>query len=455
MIARTAFVSACVLVCAFGAVAQEAPAIEVPQYPIPENNAWDYMVRAGYLAHQSDRSAANALYNLDNREPTPDELRVAAEAYQPAFAILREGLYLPCRVPKVMLGPLEPIIPTPAMVPTPPPPLEPGPVAPAEEAPPPAPADGGLPAAYMGAVVGAPVYQPPWEQPPPLDWVEEALASGEWSNEQGFQVFAWVRELSRGLMWEARSRVADGHPDEAIDSVQDGLRMGRNLSINGTIIHQLVSTAINAISASSLNRVLIDGEPSAERLIEFARWNEQNRAEMQPLSATVALEWERHQRWMREVVVPAEDVYTAEVMAWADQPAHSRGALHDPPWEGHHLTLRTAETWTRMTGKLLVMDAGLAGMSVRCAVQAYRQREGVYPRTLTQLASDYLAKVPSDPCSGKAFRYVLTRLDGTGAYALYSVGPDGDDDGGKLVFNREDGDGDLLIGPTWRIHGMR
>ncbi len=120
MIARTAFVSACVLVCAFGAVAQEVPTIEVPQYPVPEDNAWDYMVRAGYLARRADRSAAGALYNLQDREPTPDELHRAAEAYQPAFAILREGLYLPCRVPEVTIGPLEPIIPPEEMTPAPP-----------------------------------------------------------------------------------------------------------------------------------------------------------------------------------------------------------------------------------------------------------------------------------------------------------------------------------------------
>ncbi len=407
--------------------AQQTPAIEVPEYAVPEDNAWDYMVRAGYLARRADRSAAGALYNLQDREPTPDELHRAAEAYQPAFAILREGLYLPCRVPEATIGPLEPIIPPEEMT---------VPEAPMEE-----------------AVVGAPA--PPFIPPPPLEWVEEALASGEWSSKQSFQVFAWVRDLSRGLMWEARSRVADGHPDQAIDSVQDGLRLARNLSINGTLIHQLVSTAINAITASSLNRVLIDGEPSAERLIAFTRWNEQNRSELQPLSATVALEWERHQRWMREVVFPTEDEYTAEVMAWADQPAHSRGALRDPPWEGHQLTLGSSGTWTLLTQKLLLMDASLAGMSVRCAVDAYHQREGAYPRTLAQLTPDYLAEVPSDPYTSEAFRYVLTRLDGMGKYALYSVGPDGDDDGGELVYSPKDGTGDFLIAPEWRVHARR
>ena len=290
---------------------------------------------------------------------------------------------------------------------------------------------------------------------PSLDWVEDALASGQWTHDQTWRICAGMRELSRGLMWEARSRAADGRPDEALDSVQDGLRMARNLTINGVMVHQLVSIAICAITTSSLDRVLSSSQPSADRLIAFARWNEENRAEMQPLSATVALESVQHQRWMREVVAPAEDGYTAEVMAWANRPAYSRGPLHDAPWEGHELTMAGAGTWMRMAEKRLLNDTSVAGMSVRCALEAYRQREGRYPTTLEALAPDYLAEVPADPCSGKAFRYVLKRLDGTGGYVLYSVGPDGHDDGGTLVFNSNDDLGDILIAPKWEIYGRR
>jgi len=450
VIARTAFMLACVLTGA-AAVAQQAPAIQVPEYPIPEDNAWDYMVRAGYLAHISDRSAPHELYFLRGREPTADELRAAAEAYQPAFAILREGLYLPCRVPEVALPALEPIVPPERAMPPPPP----GPVAPpgaVGEPPPPAPPAEMVPPAEE--IVGG-VSPAAHEPPPPEEWVEQALESGEWTHEQAFRVCAWLRELSRGLMWEAQSRVADGHPDEAIDSVQDGLRMARNLTINGTVIHQLVSIAISAITTSSLDRVLTDGQPSPERLIAFAQWNEQNRAEWQPLSATIAIEAVQHQRWIREVVVPAENQYVAEAMAWANRPAHSRGVLADPPWQGHDLTLGGAERWARFVQKYLLNDASLAGMSVRCALEAYRQREGVWPTALDALAPDYLAEVPEDPCSGEAFRYVLTRRDGTGACALYSVGLDGKDDAGELVFNSKDGLGDILIAPRWDIHENR
>ncbi len=423
MAGRMAFVLVFIFTCALMSVAQDAPLIEVPEYPIPEDNAWDYMVRAGYASYQSDAGAVYARYHLRNPEPTPDEWRIVAEAYEPAFAVLREGLYLPCRVPEVPIGPLEPVVP------------------PEEMATPPE------------RVVGAPA--PPFAPPPPLDWVEECLASGEWTSEQLLVVSAWMRGLSRGLVCEARSRVADGRSDEALDSVQDGLRMARNLTINGTRTHQLVAGAMAAIATSSLDHVLASGDPSPERLIEFARWNEQNRAEMQPLSATVALECKRHQRWIQEVVVPTEDEYTAEVMAWLDRPAHSRGALHDPPWEGQQLTLGSTGTWPRMAMKRMLSDAGLSGMSLRCALQAYRQREGAYPTDLHALTPDYLAEVPLDPCSGEAFVYVLTPPDGTGDYSLHSVGPDGVDDHGELVFNAKDGEGDVLIAPRWDTHENR
>ena len=94
-------------------------------------------------------------------------------------------------------------------------------------------------------------------------------------------------------------------------------------------------------------------------------------------------------------------------------------------------------------------------MSIRCALEAYKQKEERYPRTLAALAPDYLAEVPADPCSGRDFKYVLKRLDGTGGYDLYSVGPDGDDYGGAVVWSIHDNNGDLLIAPEWEVSSTR
>jgi hypothetical protein len=97
------------------------------------------------------------------------------------------------------------------------------------------------------------------------------------------------------------------------------------------------------------------------------------------------------------------------------------------------------------------------------ALHAYAlDHDGKYPETLTEIAPDYLAQVPADPFALNApLRYVNTNsirihlarsvtgwdavrqtltvapnkamLPGKGQYLLYSVGPDGTDDGGLAV----------------------
>ena len=67
-----------------------------------------------------------------------------------------------------------------------------------------------------------------------------------------------------------------------------------------------------------------------------------------------------------------------------------------------------------------------AGM-IALALVIHRDAHGAYPASLAELAPSILPTVPTDPIApdGK-FRYALR----DGAPLLYSVGPDGDDDGG-------------------------
>lgn len=63
------------------------------------------------------------------------------------------------------------------------------------------------------------------------------------------------------------------------------------------------------------------------------------------------------------------------------------------------------------------------------ASQCYYLEQGKYPDTLEDLIPDYLSAVARDPFSGAPF--VRDRTES--AYALYSVGPDGRDDGGRSI----------------------
>jgi len=61
------------------------------------------------------------------------------------------------------------------------------------------------------------------------------------------------------------------------------------------------------------------------------------------------------------------------------------------------------------------------------AVERFRLRHGLLPVSLTVLVPDDLPEVPTDPFDGKPLKY--RRLDQ--GYVVYSVGPDGRDDGGR------------------------
>ena len=64
------------------------------------------------------------------------------------------------------------------------------------------------------------------------------------------------------------------------------------------------------------------------------------------------------------------------------------------------------------------------------ALRAYRLDHGRYPDTLAELAPSYLKSIPTDQFSlKKPFRYRKTGAK----YVLYSIGPDGKDNGGRAI----------------------
>jgi hypothetical protein len=65
---------------------------------------------------------------------------------------------------------------------------------------------------------------------------------------------------------------------------------------------------------------------------------------------------------------------------------------------------------------------------VDLALCSYCDDHGAWPDDLNLLVPDYLATLPLDPYSGKPLKYRAASPE----FLLYSVGPDGQDDGGKF-----------------------
>ena len=62
------------------------------------------------------------------------------------------------------------------------------------------------------------------------------------------------------------------------------------------------------------------------------------------------------------------------------------------------------------------------------ALKRYELKHGNYPAELRALCPNFIAQIPRDPIDGKPMRY---RPEGDGTFVLYSIGENGEDDGGN------------------------
>ncbi len=80
--------------------------------------------------------------------------------------------------------------------------------------------------------------------------------------------------------------------------------------------------------------------------------------------------------------------------------------------------------------RFVINDAQNCLLELALALRAFHRDHGRYPDTLSGLSPVYLSSLPNDPFSpGNRFHYRLTKE----RYILYSVGPDGKDDGGTPI----------------------
>ena len=368
------------------------PDLRPPEFPEPDDNAWYYMMAAARTLDETDASDTyQAVREAEDRGLKPDYAKAVAVS-QPALEVLREGLHNDCRVP---------------------------------------------------------------------DQTPNHLAD---STQR-----ASIRELARALCIEAKAHACAGKPDEALDSVRDCLRLGRNMEPNGAIMDSLIGIALRGIAAKALDDVLNSSNPSPQKLIEFVEWNEHNRQYPQSMADTILIDADVGMKTLAYQLAPAggpsirtvprviflrviwsgQQRQLVRVIPWAKRPAFERGPCPQTRWDIFHMS----DIHAVYARKRDQDTAAMAGLSIRCALEAYHARASTYPVSLAELVPHYIAKLPADPFSGADFRYQLRTLKGEQSYLLYSIGPDLDDDRGAIVW--DDSNGDLLIGPHYKTFARR
>lgn len=83
----------------------------------------------------------------------------------------------------------------------------------------------------------------------------------------------------------------------------------------------------------------------------------------------------------------------------------------------------------RGVGTVLRGQANFHLTLTACAVERHRLTTGGHPFALAELVPRFLDRVPTDPVTREPLRYVRAT---DGSFKLYSVGEDGQDDGGEL-----------------------
>lgn len=205
-----------------------------------------------------------------------------------------------------------------------------------------------------------------------------------------------MKGLAQALKAEGQLAEKENRIPDAIQSYLDGIRFGHEISRGGLLIDSLIGNACEAIAMQPLNS--LRGRLGANDCRQAAKALEAIDAQRESLDAVLAHEriWAAQTGgWRYRVFAPILRRMLKPAIEKAELKIHFRVA---------HLRL----------------------LMIELALRSYRMDKGSLPRRLDELAPAYLKTIPSDPFGGKPFVY----RPETGSFKLYSVGPDGKDDGG-------------------------
>jgi hypothetical protein len=291
---------------------------------------------------------------------------------------------------------------------------------------------------------------------------------------------------------QALLQAQDGHADDTLATARRVVVAGRSIGDEPTILAQLVRVALHARAVGVIERALVQGEPSAEALARMQRLLEEDAAE--PL-LVYAYRGERDLQYrMIEFLKSSEggnggsfpdnlrrrvnQVRMAQAMR-KYEPAMLRTmneaveiARREP--EDQPEGLQRLDVAAKRTGagvftseyelaQLLMPAVGKVGAAFRrdrallrgtiiaLALERFRLAEKRWPAELTELVPAYLPAVSRDPFDGQPMRY-RKLADGV---IVYSIGPDGQDNGGAMNRARPTAEGTDLGFRLWDAAARR
>lgn len=225
-----------------------------------------------------------------------------------------------------------------------------------------------------------------------------------------------MRSLALVLRAEGRLAEMDGQPVEAARDYLRAIRLGNEISRGGPVISRVVGIACEAIGASSLAKLVPGlGSDQARSLLKELEMIDHGRVSFDEIR--------RNEQWFTRREPLKERTPVKWLTDW---------------WQN-----RAAVNHFEMKDKAAVAHERL--LAAELALRCYRSEHGNVPARLDDLVTNYLSKVPEDPFTGQPLIYKPQ-----GTYGLlYSVGPDGVDDGGRPASHGWSAKGDLVFDSPW------
>lgn len=271
-----------------------------------------------------------------------------------------------------------------------------------------------------------------------------------------------IRALAEVVQVEIRVNRKRGRALPSAQSALDLLKLGHDLAHGGTSLNQTFSVSINAMGRYELWLTLPQLKKTeldivTKRFHEIARQRE-------PLSeiirednySTLAMlknglpqqrafdreiSWHLPRQLYRQLKEPLRLEFkntvrlTKAFQEFATQPYPNKLDISLLPNDySSQLGIENFES-TRLT--YARDQTGTALLHTALALESYRFKHGYYPAAIGELVPQELPEVPRDPF--KPERRLTYKKSGT-KYVLYSVGPDGRDDGGKVIDNQKSDD---------------
>jgi hypothetical protein len=122
---------------------------------------------------------------------------------------------------------------------------------------------------------------------------------------------------------------------------------------------------------------------------------------------------------------------------WSKEPSLDQEvqSLKSGPLLGfrHFFVLLLAPSHDTFLNRVVASDGNRDGVFIGLALELYHREHGKWPASLGKLSPKYLPTLPADPITGKPLHYKVV----DDRPIVYSVGIDGDDDGGRLAKNKD------------------